>query len=377
LVVVVLGSGAMLASSPPADAHTRTEETTNVVSRITSASLPTGVEMTVHTGGLLVEMENRSGTVLTVEGYEGEPYLRIGPDGVEHNRRSPATYINASRYGDVAMPQDVDVAEAAEWIHISDEPRHLWHDHRTHWMSTAPPPFVEAGPLLRTLMRTELVGTIGSAGADQGVFRSWVVPFDVEGQRIEVAGELAWEDPPSAVPWLLLAAVGVTPALLGWRRRDLRGLVRPVALVVGAVAVVNGIHLVDDLIAWPGDPLDEAFGVLHTTIFLVGGIAGSLWAFTATTGRVLALGIGSASVLYHQGLVHLPLLYASQFPTVWPDGLVRLTVALGLLQAIPVILTVLRARSRSALVDVPTSAGSRRRWSEDEVTVGDPPISDR
>jgi hypothetical protein len=166
----------------------------------------------------------------------------------------------------------------------------------------------------------------------------------------------------------LLAAIGVTPALLGWRRRELRGLVRPAALVVGTVAAVNGIHLVDDLVAWPGDPLDEAFGMLHTTIFLVGGIGGSIWAFTASSGRVLALGIGSASVLYHQGLVHLPLLYASQFPTVWPDALVRLTVALGLLQAVPVILTVLRARSVSAMVEAPTSAGSSGQQSEGEVT---------
>lgn len=368
LVLAVLGSGVLLASPQPAEAHTRTQETTNIVSRITSAPLPPGVEMIVHTGGLLIEVENRSGTVLIVEGYEGEPYLRIGPDGVERNRRSPATYINASRFGDVAMPQDVDAAATPEWIHLTEEPRFLWHDHRTHWMSTSPPRFVDAGPLRRTLMRTELVGIIGTAGADQGVFQSWVVPFDFEGQRIEVSGELAWEDPPAAAPWLLLAGVGVAPALLGWRRRDLRGLVRPAALVVGAVAIVNGIHLVDDLVAWPSDPLDEAFGLFHTTIFLVGGIGGSIWAFTASSGRVLALGIGSASVCYHQGLVHLPLLYASQFPTVWPDALVRLTVALGLLQAVPVILTVLRARSVPGLVEAHASAGSSGQRVEGEVT---------
>ncbi|MEX2532740.1 MAG: hypothetical protein WD360_02110 [Nitriliruptoraceae bacterium] len=350
--MMLLSSGALLAMSPPAEAHTRTEETTNILSRITSAPLPAGVEVTVHTGGLLIEVENRTDTTLTVYGYGGEPYLRIGPSGVEHNRRSPATYLNASRYGDVAMPRDVDADAAPEWVHIDDEPRYLWHDHRTHWMSTTPPPFVDAGPIRHILMRTELVGTIGTAGLDQGSFQSWVLPLGYGEDRIEVAGELVWVDPPSGVLWLLLAAAGVAPALLGWRRRDLRALVRPAALVVLAVAVVNGIHLVDDLVAWPGDPLDEAFGLLHTTIFLVGGIGGSVWALTVTTGRVLALGIGSASVLYHQGLVHLPLLYASQFPTVWPDNLVRFTIALGLLQAIPVALTVLRARSERGFGDV-------------------------
>jgi hypothetical protein len=378
LVVAALGGGVLLAVAPSAEAHTRTEETTNIVSRITSAPLPTGVEMTVHTGGLLIEVKNRTETTLTLDGYEGEPYLRIGPEGVERNRRSPATYINTARYGDVAMPQDVDAAATPEWIHVTDAPRYLWHDHRTHWMSTSPPRFVDAGPLRRTLMRTELVGTIGTAGSDQGTFQSWVVPLRFGENRIEITGELAWKDPPSPVPWLLLAAIGVAPALLGWRRRDLCGLVRPAALMVGTVAVINGIHLVDDLVAWPGDPLDEAFGLLHTTIFLVGGIGGSIWAYTATTGRVLALGIGSASVLYHQGLVHLPLLYASQFPTVWPDGLVRLTVALGLLQAISVTLIVLRARSVSGLVEAHTSAGSAGQQSEGEVTaLGGPSLSGR
>jgi len=352
LAVMLLSSGVLLATSPPAEAHTRTKETTNITSRIISAPLPTGVEMTVHTGGLLIEVENQTDTTLTVYGYGGEPYLRIGPSGVEHNRRSPATYLNASRYRDVAMPRDVDVDAAPEWIHIDDAPSYLWHDHRTHWMSTAPPRFVDAGPLRRTLMRTELVGPIGTAGTDQGSFQSWVLPLSYGEYRIEVTGELVWVDPPSGVPWLLLAAAGVAPAILGWRRKDLSALVQPAALVVLAVALINGIHLVDDLVAWPGDPLDEAFGLLHTTIFLVGGIGGSIWALKVPTGRVLALGIGSASVLYHQGLVHLPLLYASQFPTVWPDNLVRFTVALGLLQAIPVALIVLRAHSERGFGDI-------------------------
>jgi hypothetical protein len=373
--MAVLVSGPLLAAPAPAEAHTRTQETTNVISRITSAPLPDTVGMTVHTGGLLVEVENRSGTMLVVHGYEDEPYLRIGPDGVERNRRSPATYINTSRFGDVAMPRDVDAAATPEWIHVTDEPRYLWHDHRTHWMSTAPPPFVEAGPLLRILMRTELVAAVGTAGQDQGTFQSWMVPFSFGGDRIEVAGELAWEDPPPRAPWLLLAALGVAPALLGWRRRDLRGLVRPAALVVGVVTMVNGIHLVDDLIAWPDEPLDEIFGLLHTTIFLVGGLGGSLWAWTMASGRRLALGIGSASVLYHQGLVHLPLLYASQFPTVWADGLVRLTVALGLLQALPVALTILRAPHLPVMGEVHDVRSPRRRPMHEDMLARAPSVS--
>jgi hypothetical protein len=297
----MLGGFLLVGLSSPAAAHTRTQETTNVVSRITSALLPDGVEVVVHTGGLLIELENRSAVTVVVHGYEDEPYLRIGPDGVARNRRSPATYINEERFGDVAIPQDVDASAPPEWIHIEDEPRVLWHDHRTHWMSTSPPPFVEAGPLARSLMTMEMVGTIGSAGDDAGTYQSWVVPLSVGGDRFEVSGELGWEDPPSATPWLLVAAGALAPALLGLRRERIRDLVRPAAVVVGVVAAVNGIHLVDDLIAWPGDPLDEAFGLLHTTIFLTAGLAGSIWSYAVAGGCMLALGIASASVLYHRG----------------------------------------------------------------------------
>ncbi len=338
-VVLATIAFGVVAPSGPADAHTRTEETTNVESRVTHDPLPDGVTLTVHTGGFLVEVENQTDDALVVHGYEGEPYLRIGPDGVEHNRRSPATYLNQDRYRQRAMPPDVDAGAPPEWINIGHQPRYTFHDHRTHWMSPMAPGFVDASPVAELLMRTELVGPIGRAGEAAATFQEWELPITYAGSLLTVRGELRWQDPPRPWPWLLLAGLAVTPALLGWRYRDDPDpgrLVRPAALVVGAVAIINGIHLVDDLIAWPSDPLDELSGLLHTSIFLVGGIGGAAWAWFGRSGRLLALGIGSGAVLYHQGLVHLPMLFASFFPTVWPDGLVRLTVALGLLQALPV-----------------------------------------
>jgi hypothetical protein len=38
------------------------------------------------------------------------------------------------------------------------------------------------------------------------------------------------------------------------------------------------------------------------------------------------------------------MLHASQFPTVWPEPLIRVTVALGLLQAVAVAIVLVRAR---------------------------------
>ncbi|MFP4635843.1 MAG: hypothetical protein ACLFRD_08280, partial [Nitriliruptoraceae bacterium] len=203
------------------------------------------------------------------------------------------------------------------------------------------------GPFARLLMDMRVVGVIGTAGDDAGVFQRWSIPFEVDGQRHELSGSLRWEDPPSPLPWLLLAAVLVVPALLGLRRTAVADMIRPAAWTVAVVASANLIQLVDDLLAWPSDPLDELSGLLHTTIFLIGGIGGAVWSLRVDSGRVLALGIGSASVLYHQGLVQLPMLVAAGFPTVWPPQLVRLVVALGLLQAPVVAVVLVRAMRRS------------------------------
>ena len=347
LVAVVI-----LATPERAEAHTRTQEVTNVVSALTTEPEIDGVSWTVHTGGLLITAENRTDAVLVVRGYDGEPYLRIGPQGVERNRRSPTTYLNDERFTartgrDVAdrapaMPTDVDPDAEPEWVAHRDEPVATWHDHRTHWMSPAPPRFVEASPVSRAAMRMRLVGPIGVAGSDAGVFATWEVPAELDGRPAGVTGELAWQDPPPMWPWLLAALVLTTPAVAGWRRLDSDLMVRPAAVVVATVAVVNGVHLVDDVLAWPTPVVDELFGVLHTATFLAAGLGGAVWAWSVTGGRRLALGIASGALLYHQGVVHLPMLAASQFPTVWPPQLVRLTVALGIMQALWVGVVLLR-----------------------------------
>jgi hypothetical protein len=350
-LLLVAVSGLLVASSTGASAHTRTQETTNLDSRITDDPQLPGISWTIHTGGLLIEVVNTGDEVLVVEGYEGEPYLRIGPEGVERNRRSPSTYLNDERVErrlssrtDVAMPRDVDPDADPEWIVIDDQPRALWHDHRVHWMSPSPPPFVEAGPIARAMMGVNLVGVIGRAGDDAGVFQTWTIPL-VHGDRTAVlAGEMAWDDPPSAWPWIVAAALLVVPGLLGVRRRDPVEVLRPASLVVLLVAGFNGIHLVDDLVAWPNNPLDELSGLLHTTLFLGVGFGAATWALKVEHGRSLALAIASGALLYHQGIVHLPILNASHFPTVWPQTVVRLAIALGLMQAVAVAIVIRRAR---------------------------------
>ena len=380
-VVGTMAAVTLIAAPSTAEAHTRTEETTNVESRITSDPGLDGVSWTVHTGGLLIEVTNRSDEVLLIHGYDGEPYLRIGPEGVEENRRSPATYLNRDRYERTTLPPVVDVTAPPEWQHVHDEPRVVWHDHRTHWMSPQPPRFVDTNPVLRALMGMELVGPVGAAHDEAGVFTEWSVPVTYGGQDGQLEGELVWIDAPTPWPWLLLGALLVAPGFVGLRHRDPHLRIRAAAFVVLSVASINAIHLADDLLAFPSDPLDEVFGLLHTTIFLVSGAAGAIWALRVRSVPLLALGIGSGAVLYHQGLVHLPMLFASQFPTMWPDGLVRTTVALGLAQAIVVTIVIrstLRAASLTTPGPAPSEDGDAGTFAEaprGALPLGQPPVA--
>ncbi|MCU1485651.1 MAG: hypothetical protein JWN67_2397, partial [Actinomycetia bacterium] len=96
LAVVVCGAA-------PASAHTGQVAATDYRAGITRA---TGLDVRLVEAGGRVELTNRSSHELTVLGYEDEPYLRIGRDGVFENRRSPATYLNATRTGGEQPPAD-------------------------------------------------------------------------------------------------------------------------------------------------------------------------------------------------------------------------------------------------------------------------------
>jgi hypothetical protein len=56
-----------------------------------------------------MELTNDTGETVTVEGYWEEPYLRLDAGGgVYRNTRSPATYLNADRQGQTAIPDSAD-----------------------------------------------------------------------------------------------------------------------------------------------------------------------------------------------------------------------------------------------------------------------------
>ena len=79
-----------VAASPAAAHGVGGREPTNVRSRIISVTPQlAGLQVTLIEDGERVELTNRGPTEVTVLGYDDEPYLRVGPDGVFENTRSP------------------------------------------------------------------------------------------------------------------------------------------------------------------------------------------------------------------------------------------------------------------------------------------------
>ncbi len=151
--------GAMLVVvtfSPAASAHSAAgSPSSNYVTTIESV-LPESKNFTVRVveQGSRLEVRWITGGALIVEGYDGEPYLRIGPGGVEENRQSTATYANKSRNGTETIPSNLQPDGPPEWKRISVAPTARFHDHRIHYMGSVAPPAVEQDATKRQLVQT-------------------------------------------------------------------------------------------------------------------------------------------------------------------------------------------------------------------------------
>jgi hypothetical protein len=171
------------------------------VTRITPAVA--GLSVAVLDYDDRLQLRNETGAPLVVLGYEGEPYLAFRDGRVYRNTRSPATYLNDDRFGQVALPEQADAKAPPQWKEVASREAFDWHDHRIHWMSRTLPPRVQA------------------AKDERHHIFDWRVPARLDGKPLAIAGTLDYEPPPKKVPRPLIAllvAIVVGGGVAVWLR---------------------------------------------------------------------------------------------------------------------------------------------------------------
>jgi hypothetical protein len=190
IVTCVAAAVGLLAGAPVALAHEGSPNFLSQINEVTPAARGVDVEVLNRDDRLL--LSNHGDATVLIEGYDGEPYARIEPDGtVLVNTDSKAYYINEERDGEVSVPDGVDGKGAPRWERVSKTGRFEWHDHRMHWMGESDPEEVSEKDV-----RTKLY--------------DWKVPIAVDGRAGAIAGTLFWTPVPSSGPPLpLIIAFGV------------------------------------------------------------------------------------------------------------------------------------------------------------------------
>jgi hypothetical protein len=311
----------VLVPAAPASAHTVSGVgATDFTSRVDSiVPAEPGLQVRFIENATRIELTNSSAVEVTVLGYSGEPYLRVGPGGVFQNVNSPATYLNKTRQGGVvpARLQGTAPLPAPVWQSVASGPTARWHDHRTHWRLPLLPPGVRANPSLA-----------------QPVL-AWQIGLVRGGQPVTVNGTVLWVPSPSPWAWVGLAVVlAVVVALAGRVRWWGPALAGALALLVGADAV----HAV-------GVGLDYAGGLPRQLVLIFGTSYYSIvaWILGLLGARLLLrrnidglfLAVFSALVMtVFGGFTDFRVLDRSEAPFAFPvtleRGLVSLTLGVGL-----------------------------------------------
>ncbi len=300
-----------------------------------------------------LELRSDCPGVVTVLGYEDEPYLEFSAEGVRENLHSPAAYLNRDALGEAPVPATADSAAEARWEPRGGLATYRWHDHRIHWMVPEPP----------------------DVDADATRVREWTIPlrFDDDGTGlsiylIEARGELWYDRPlPAMVPLTLIGGpilvltafmirsgslavgtrrgsvgavdsggvggVGLSGGMGDWR--VWRPVTRPLAVVVGVVTALTAVAALDHLLAEGSTAAGRLFDTVLTLVVV--GVAG--WgmrqAWRGDPGSLLVnVGAGLA-LLWVFGWRSRDLLGAAHLNSALPDLLVRLTVAAQILVLVP------------------------------------------
>jgi hypothetical protein len=159
----------------------------SVIDRVTP-DVP-GVHFEVLAYDAYMELLDQSRHEVVIYGYEGEPYARVLKDGtVQVNERSPAYYLNESRYPvESTVPPSANAKAPPRWKTVSSDGTFLWHDHRMHYGSTAVPP------------------QVSDQSRKTKVF-DYEIPLRIDGRKGAIHGTLYWAGVPnpSRLPFILI-----------------------------------------------------------------------------------------------------------------------------------------------------------------------------
>ncbi|MEU4642416.1 hypothetical protein [Micromonospora sp. NPDC023814] len=326
-LVLTAALAATLALAGPAAAHgADAPDGTDYRTEVTAVTpARAGLSVRVVEAGARLELTNSGDHAVEVVGYSGEPYLRVGPDGVYENVRSPATYLNRTIAGDTRLPAEADPAAPPDWRRVDDSSTVRWHDQRALWRESAPPPQVRAAP-----DREHRV-------------RDWVVPLRAGAEPMEIRGTLDWVPPPDAYAWWVVAtvgllavgALGLLPAASAPGARALAGL--------GGLLVLGGVAAVAFTV---GRELDA--GARGVGGLLIGLLGGQVWALLTGLGAIaagvyalarrpaadFALALAGACLALFAGVANAAVFARAVAPVPWPATAARILIAVVLVVGI-------------------------------------------
>lgn len=323
LTTLALAAAVVVLAAPPAGAHGVGGLQPSDYRTVLHGFSPPVPGLSAHmvNSGTKIELRNTSRVTVTVLGYAGEPYLRIGPGGVLENARSPAVFLNRSSIPTQTPPARFDAHAPPEWKRISTSPVARWHDHRSHWMGSGNPPAVDAHP-----------------GRPQVVIPNFSVPMrlldgragkqDPAGGIVALRGDVVYAPGPSPFPWV--AGALVVGALVV-------GLSRTAAwrwVLAAALAIVAGSETAHVVGAWTASTAPSV-SRLGASGYSIAGIAVALAAAAMLARRdpwtaIPAVLVAGLFVAIAGGLTDITALSRSQIPTTLDPDVARALVVLAL-----------------------------------------------
>ena len=139
--------------------------------RLNAPAIP-GLEVELIEGPVpALFVRNETGEVLSVAGGSGEPLLRIGPDGVWANVRSPS-YFTAAAQVIKQVPASADPSAPPHWRRLSTQPLWGWLEYRA-----AVPAHAQERD---------------SLGAERATVLTWRSPMQLSGRALDVGGYVEW-----------------------------------------------------------------------------------------------------------------------------------------------------------------------------------------